>query len=1157
MNSIEVRKKLVETLALDLIGPLKGLSSPELDAEILGESPAQFYLGGFLMPKDPSAVEEPESESVEDSGDNSADEQSSDGAGNADRTAAKPVRLQSSFGLSVLVSAESTKLDLEFSWGEYEQILRDQEFKVLRSGKETDVKFRSHWRRSPRFTTTTIDLSKGRGSFELPNSSLAGSGGAVMVEFIVQPAATPNFDPGLPSGTRSVSVFIANYRTGPNAVPLSLFQAEMTLRCVEGFVARPDLRGPSRPGDNNADYDDKIADLHYRDTHEYVVGHAVSGLAIESNNECKEVKTRWLPTAEVEKVVPCEVKGVEFGMEALAAIDDPKVLAEKLTPLISEYRSWILKQQGTLNELTTKDRKATGKQLLDAANYAAGRIEAGIKLLTAGGAPFEAFRIANRAMALANRQRTAVGKGVPLQPMHEYVRVPTWRPFQLAFVLQSIQGIVNPEHAERKTVDLLFFPTGGGKTEAYLGLAAFTIVLRRLVNPIEPKYAGVSVLMRYTLRLLTIDQLGRAAGLVCALELERKSRNDLGTLPFEVGLWVGSSATPNKLGSSHDDGKHTARNRVRQFRMHPDTAESPVPLDKCPWCGCKLTPKSFNLTPSNNSPKNLTICCVNNKCDFSKVESQPLPIVAVDEPLYQRVPCFVISTLDKFAALPWIADVGTLFGKVDKHPITGVSLQGGLLPPDLIIQDELHLISGPLGTVAGLYESAIERLCWRKIGDNIILPKIVASTATVRRADKQIRALFGRKEASVFPPPGPNRRDSFFAKTVTPTESPARLYLGLSVQGRNQKVMLMRVSNALMAAAQKIYEQTPIKIDKKGLSKDEIARANDEAGLKHPADPYMTLLSYYNSLKELGGSRRIFEDEVYDRIRQYSERDRLVPRLSLFANRQNRTPMELTSRVSTSDIAETKRRLDKPHNSDESLDIALATNMISVGLDISRLGLLVVMGQPKTSAEYIQATSRVGREDAKPGLVVTILNAHRPRDRSHYERFSNFHATFYRSVEASSVTPFSPRALDRALSGALVGLCRHAIPMLTPARGAQQILTAQSQLDEFAIYLGERAAEHMAEMSSKDSEAIREHIRQLARSLISDWHSIAREAQGNSGTIIYSKEDSSIGAKRLILDFLSKESNEAGPKERRFRAPRSMRDVERVVVIDAKNPNRY
>jgi len=229
-------------------------------------------------------------------------------------------------------------------------------------------------------------------------------------------------------------------------------------------------------------------------------------------------------------------------------------------------------------------------------------------------------------------------------------------------------------------------------------------------------------------------------------------------------------------------------------------------------------------------------------------------------------------------------------------------------------------------------------------------------------------------------------------------------------------------------------------------------------------------------------------------------------------------------------------------------------------LDISRLGLLVVMGQPKTSAEYIQATSRVGREDAKPGLVVTILNAHRPRDRSHYERFSNFHATFYRSVEASSVTPFSPRALDRALSGALVGLCRHAVPLMTPPRGAQQIVTAQTQLDEFALYLGERAAEHMAEMSSEDRQAIREHICQLARSLISDWHSIAKAAEKHAGSIIYSKLDSSIPTtpvKRLILHFLSKESEEAGPMERRFRAPQSMRDVERVVVIDAKNPNRY
>ena len=176
----------------------------------------------------------------------------------------------------------------------------------------------------------------------------------------------------------------------------------------------------------------------------------------------------------------------------------------------------------------------------------------------------------------------------------------------------------------------------------------------------------------------------------------------------------------------------------------------------------------------------------------------------------------------------------------------------------------------------------------------------------------------------------------------------------------------------------------------------------------------MTLLGYFNSLRELGGTRRIIEDEVRTRLADYGMRRRLDPQDSLFADRQIAFEvLELTSRVSTSKVAEAKRRLALSMADDERVDVALATNMISVGLDIIRLGLMVVLGQPKTSAEYIQATSRVGRDLPRPGLVVTLLNIHKPRDRSHYERFTAYHTSFYRNVEATSVTPFSPRAMDR------------------------------------------------------------------------------------------------------------------------------------------------
>ena len=332
-------------------------------------------------------------------------------------------------------------------------------------------------------------------------------------------------------------------------------------------------------------------------------------------------------------------------------------------------------------------------------------------------------------------------------------------------------------------MDLLFFPTGGGKTEAYLGLAAFAMVLRRLRHPGEKGLAGagVSVIMRYTLRLLTLDQLARAAGLVCALELEReKDVARYGEWPFEIGLWVGKAATPNILGRKGDGRSDSARTKVRQFKADPKGKPSPIPLENCPWCGTRFGPDSFALLPNDDQPRELRIVCTNFECDFTR--DRALPIVAVDEPIYRRLPAFLIATVDKFASLPWVGQAGALLGGAERHDATGfygaaepgkgTRLAAPLPPPDLVIQDELHLISGPLGTMAGLYEAAIEALCVREIDGRAVRPKIVASTATVRRAQDQIQALFARPLTQVFPPPGPDRRDSFFARTVPAVGGP-------------------------------------------------------------------------------------------------------------------------------------------------------------------------------------------------------------------------------------------------------------------------------------------------------------------------------------------------------------------------------------------------
>jgi hypothetical protein len=506
--------------------------------------------------------------------------------------------------------------------------------------------------------------------------------------------------------------------------------------------------------------------------------------------------------------------------------------------------------------------------------------------------------------------------------------------------------------------------------------------------------------------------------------------------------------------------------------------------------------------------------------------------------------------VDKFASLPWIGEVGGLFGLVDRHddkgfygptkPSQGLPLPGGrLLPPDLIVQDELHLISGPLGTISGLYEAAIDELSTVKKNDKRIRPKIVASTATVRKAQSQIQALFERKSVVVFPTPGVDRRDSYFARTDKVEVSPARLYLGVSAQGRSPKSILLRVALAMLSSGQHAYLE-------------EGGRRNKA----NSADPYMTLLGYFNSLRELGGSRRIMEDEVRTRLAEYGRRRRVEPDDKLFKSRQiSYEVRELTSREPTNKVAETKDLLAKPFHEDKRVDVALATNMISVGLDISRLGLMVVFGQPKTNSEYIQATSRVGREREKPGLVITILNTNKPRDRSHYERFTLYHETFYRSIEATSVTPFSPRALDRALPSVLVGLSRHIQKDMTAPLGATEILTLRSALELVRQRLAERARDHRVFDVGTEAQEAHDNVAARCQRLLDTWLNIAKAFQDNNAKLQYQVETG--GAPRLLYEYLHPDLPKLPSIRKTFRSNRSMRDVEANVDLRVRQLNEW
>lgn len=1125
-TSADVRKALVDTLTLDLVGPSTG---HPLAAEQLweGEQPSRWYLTGFLVPTkapdsqrfDPTSVDGIDTPVVGDDGGGASDDDVAPEA-----PPARKVFLPSSLGISVLVPAGVDRIEAEVLWGDYKKV-------ALPPPTATPASARKVWQREQRRETMTVKLPPAASHLRAQPELVPNSRG-VKLYVTSRPI---NHRVGLPPGARALSLFVVNERdpeAEERAEEANLFQVELRVRLPSdsagGFVPRPNVRGL-----HNEDYDERIADLQYRDDFEFAVGHGVATHAVMEGARCLAVHTTWMPQAQVEKVEPAVVDGVTLEMETLGSVSSVAQAQALLAGLGVAYSAWIQKQQ---DQVPPEARRAEiAAELLDRCKLARDRIAAGVAAL-AGPQVLEAFCIANRAMARAARQRNAQLQNK--QPKD--VAAPRWRPFQLAFVLMNVAGIENPTHQDRGALDLLFFPTGGGKTEAYLGLAAFTLALRRLRDP-SITSAGVSVLMRYTLRLLTLDQLGRAAGLICALELERQANPaKLGKWPLEIGLWVGRKATPNRIGRKGEFDTNSARSRTLAFKNDSRNRPSPIPLENCPWCGTKFEPGSFHLKPNDDHPTDLRIVCANLRCDFTRDRS--LPIVAVDEPLYRRLPCFVIATVDKLASLPWLAAPGKLFGKVDRYDAQGfyghgekggdAKLPRPLLPPDLIIQDELHLISGPLGTMVGLYETAIEALCVRQIDGGQVLPKIVASTATVRRAEAQVRALFGRTQVDVFPPPGPDRRDSFFARTVGVDEKQPRLYVGVSAQGRSLKVVLLRTYLALLSAAKKHYEA---------------AGGKDSA--ENPADPYMTLLGYFNALRELGGSRRIVEDEVRSRLLGYSRRRRVNEPVSDFMDRRiGYDPLELTSRVDTHKVAEAKQRLALPFSADRPVDVALATNMISVGLDISRLGLLVALGQPKTTAEYIQATSRVGREEKWPGLVVTLLNVHRPRDRSHYERFEAYHATFYRCVEATSVTPFAPRAIDRGLAAVTVTLARHGEPSLTPAGRAGDLPNQRAKLGYVRTTVQARANIHRKDLTPAERDELTAKATARVDDLLDAWEGVARDAESQGG-LQYGNEVT--GKQALLHTPLDPDLKKMAPRSplRKFKAQWSLRDVEAEVPV--------
>ncbi|MFS8201814.1 helicase-related protein [Streptomyces sp. CWNU-52B] len=783
------------------------------------------------------------------------------------------------------------------------------------------------------------------------------------------------------TGTVTITVTLVNeHRVGKWDLQdaFSLFQCGLTIRTADGstaFVERP------APG---TAHDSEIATsrLLHRHAPTFAVGHGCSaewdwaptsiGLTETVDAAVPEIRSQFVPSVEVLLTDSNpEIDSSALSMLGLAESADTEILTT-LENLADGYERWISRKAAEAEDLVGGHHETPARDQVEACREALDRIREGIDLLRTEPDVLRAFRYANRAMAEQRARSKWVKDGRVGTPD---LAAGHWRPFQIAFVLLCLAGIDDSEHHDRKVSDLLWFPTGGGKTEAYLGLIALTAFLRRIRKGADG--GGVTVLMRYTLRLLTLQQFERAAILLCAMEQMRRRTPELGDEAFSVGMWVGRSATPNTLAKAEEKLGELRRSLDKRL-----ATENPVQLHACPWCGTRLDARDYEV---DEDARRMYVRCPGKGCDFA----DGLPVHLVDEAVYDARPTLVIATVDKFASMPWRPATAALFNRDD--PADGTP------PPELIVQDELHLISGPLGTLTGLYETAVDAL-----SDH---PKVIASTATIRRAADQGRHLFAR-EVRQFPPAGLDSRDSWFAVETPREEKASRRYVGLFAPGTSQSTLLIRTYATLLHRA------------KHADTKDEVR------------DAYWSLVGYFNSLRLLSAAELQVHDDVVAYLELLAEREGVTARS--VANYS-----ELTSRVDASEIPTRLKGIEKKLPDEDTVDVLLATNMIAVGVDVDRLGLMAVMGQPQTTAEYIQATSRVGR--AHPGLVAVMLNSARSRDRSHYESFQHFHSALYREVESTSVTPFSARARERGLHAVVVALTRILIPAARPNDSAAAI----------------------------------------------------------------------------------------------------------------------
>jgi hypothetical protein len=1036
VSFIEARKRVIRALHEELVGPSpqgkpidcsKTLRFPDWDAaagpyrqedsgeEILtGDRPVKRYGIGVLYPIRLPVEQEPEVTVGEEAALEAIAEENRDrdperpapkvmgrtrGLSDTESDADMPLSTANAYRPSSLGISFLAKLDdgpalvVTVTGGRY--VAKD--VTVAREGGDREITW---WLRKPVTLTARFSTAKLRSTAGMVGpDDIAGElpdGWSLDIAVMSRPRT---------DGTSLLTATLVNRSTAHGQFDAScLFQVHL---CAEVDGAPGIL--PYEEAEAVSDEEElRSLSLLYRDAPSFGVGHgcAADWKATEHPQRAERVEAVALPVAETPSITPELLdpethERIEVPMSPLAGVSEWEG-ENALTALIDAYTAWIEDEQAPRVEHLPARHQRAATEHLRLCREARDRMVDGLAFLDEDENARRAFELANWAMLLQQGRSGHPPRATTFNREHQRIEVDgqyapadrgAWRPFQIAFVLAALRSTARRDDELRDIVELIFFPTGGGKTEAYLALTAFSIFYRRLRDPDD---SGVDVLMRYTLRLLTAQQFQRASALICAMEhLRKKGVAELGSEEFSIGVWLGGSATPNN--------RTEANTALRALQREGRGAENPFVLLKCPWCAAQMGPIELvgkrRGGPRTPEPKvagydrrgdTVALRCPDGSCEFTR----SLPVYVIDDDVYDKRPSLVIGTVDKFAMLAFRPQARALFG---------IAPDGSRekSPPNLIIQDELHLISGPLGSMVGLYEGLIEELCTDRRDGSAHAPKIIGSTATIRRFERQIRDLYARERSMLFPPRGLDASDSFFARYARDEEGkllPGRAYVGIHGPGLGsiQTAQVRTFASILQAVAMLPEEEQ---------------------------DPWWTLLAFFNSLRELGTSLSLLQSDIPDYLRVLRKRFGL----ELTQTRHPWNVLELTGRLRNDEVPQAIQELERQVGSEAGtpVDVCLASNIVEVGVDVPRLSLMTVVGQPKTTSQYIQATGRVGRRwEDRPGLIATIYGASKPRDRSHFEKFKTYHERLYAQVEPTSVTPFAPPVLDRALHAVAVAYVR-------------------------------------------------------------------------------------------------------------------------------------